>query len=231
MTFIIGIDDAGRGPILGPMVLAGVLIEEADNEKLKEWGVKDSKQVNKQKREELAEKIRLEFKFHIEITYPEEIDSRTKIGTDLNRIEAVKAALIINNLIKSMPKNKEKIKVIIDCPSPNTQAWKKYLGKHVEKKELVEIHAEHKADINHPSCSAASIIAKTTRDGEMENIKQQIIKELGFEVDPGSGYASDKITQKFLEEHAHKIKSIKIIRESWQTWTNIQAKKQQKKLF
>ena len=50
------------------------------------------------------------------------------------------------------------------------------------------------------SCSAASIIAKTTRDAEIEKIK----KKIG--IDFGSGYTSDPVTCKFLKENSHKYK-------------------------
>src|SRR3989344_1857859 len=124
---ILGIDDAGRGPILGPMVLAGVLIEDTDEPNLKKWGVKDSKKLTPIKRREMEKKLKKKFNFHIEMAFPEEIDSRTKLGTNLNRIEAVKAAAIINNLLKDL---NEEIRIIIDCPSPNREAWKNYLMKH-----------------------------------------------------------------------------------------------------
>lgn len=219
---LIGIDDAGRGPIIGPMVLAGVLIEKKDEPLLKEWGAKDSKQLSAEKREEIAGKIKEKFKFHFELATPEEIDSRTKMGTNLNRIEAVKSAKIINELMKDM---NEKVNVIIDCPSTNIEAWRSYVLQHIDKKELVILSCEHKADANHISVSAASIIAKTTRDREIELIKQKI------GIDCGSGYPSDPVTCKFIEEHFDKLKEMKIVRESWGTYDNLKAKKEQKKLF
>ena len=54
---ICGIDDSGRGPVIGPMVLAGVLIEESKEKKLKELGAKDSKLLTRKKRDKIAEEI------------------------------------------------------------------------------------------------------------------------------------------------------------------------------
>ncbi|MEK6848081.1 MAG: ribonuclease HII, partial [Nanoarchaeota archaeon] len=114
---ILGIDDAGRGPVLGPMVLAGCLIDSGIEKELKSLGVKDSKQLTAEKREDIVEHIKkLALKFHISITTPIEIDEKTDKGINLNKLEAIKSAEIIN----ALNAGEEKIKVIIDCPSPNT---------------------------------------------------------------------------------------------------------------
>ncbi len=221
MELIIGIDDAGRGPLIGPMVLAGILIEKKDELFLKDLGVKDSKKLTPEKRYSIVEHLK-KYKHHVELTFPEEIDSRLKMGINLNRVEAIKAAKIINELLKDA---NEKIKIIIDCPSPNTEAWKNTVLNYVDNKELIELSCEHYADANHISCSAASIIAKTTRDTEIEKIKKQI----GF--DFGSGYCADPLTCKFLEENSKEFENSGLFRKSWDTWTKSQAKKEQKKLF
>src|SRR3989344_3635229 len=97
--FILGIDDAGRGPVIGPMVMAGCLMREEISAELRELGVKDSKQVAKIKREMLVEQIKQRaMSYHISITSSSEIDARLKSGMNLNRLEALKAAEIINQL-------------------------------------------------------------------------------------------------------------------------------------
>lgn len=217
---ILGIDDAGRGPVIGPMILAGVLIEKSLEPKLKELGVKDSKQLTPKRREDLAEEIKKISKYHIEITTPYEIDHAPEMGLNLNNLEAIKAARIINAL-----NNGKKIKVILDCPSNNIKTWRDYLMKHIEKKDNLEISCEWKADVNHSSVSAASIIAKTTRDAEIEKIK----KIVG--VDFGSGYPSDPITKKFLKDYFKKHQKDGIFRESWGTVKDHLSNKKQKTLF
>ncbi len=224
MTLKIGIDDAGRGPVIGPMVLAGVLIEEEDEECLKNLGVKDSKLLISKKREEIAEKILDKFRVHIEQATVEEIDSRQKIGTDLNRIEALKAAKIIKNLTKDINSD-DKIKVIIDCPSPNITTWKAQVEIHLENPKILDISCEHKADLNHLIVGAASIIAKQTREEEMEKIKKQI------EIDCGSGYPADPKTKEFLEKYGEEFEKSGIIRTTWDTWEKFKAKKEQRNLF
>ena len=219
---VIGIDDAGRGPVIGPMILAGVVIKKEDEPKLKEWGVTDSKKLTPEKREEIAKKIKEDFEFHYELTSVEEIDLRGKVGTNLNRIEAIKAAKIVNNLIKD---KKEKITVIIDCPSTNTLAWGNCVISYIDTPEKIILKAEHKADFNHLCCSAASIIAKTTRDQEIEKLKQEI------GLDFGSGYCSDPLTCECLKNNLDLLLEKKLIRKSWATYTDLMAEKEQKKLF
>jgi ribonuclease HII len=225
---ILGIDDAGRGPVIGPMVLAGTLIDISNETALKELGVKDSKMLTASRREFLAEKIKtIVLDYEITQISPKEIDAREENNLNLNDLEAIKMAGIINKLVervKSKQDKKEKIKVIIDCPSNNIQNWQRYLEKHIENKELLEINAEWKADVNHIIVSAASILAKTTRDEEIEKIK----KKIG--VDLGSGYPSDPVTIKFLKDYSKKYQKDGIFRESWQTWKDVCGKKKQKKI-
>jgi len=220
MTLILGIDDAGRGPVLGPMILAGVLTEQKDEKILQSWGAKDSKLLTPKKRNEIGDKIKKQFKHHIEISEPEEIDN----SSNLNYLEAIKTAKIINKLTKN---SKEKIKVIVDCPSVNIQAWSNDVQQLIENSKMIELSCEHKADLNHPIVSAASIIAKEKREDEIYKLK------LKFKIDFGSGYPADPKTKEFVTENFDKEKYKHIIRFSWNTIKKlIKAKKiNQQKLF
>ncbi|MDD5649509.1 MAG: ribonuclease HII [Candidatus Nanoarchaeia archaeon] len=206
MTLICGIDEAGRGPIIGPMVMCGISIEEEEVPKLKKIKVKDSKLLTHKKRIELYEKINEIVKdFKIFIIYPEEIDSSVDSQiSNLNKLEMIKTAQIINYLKPD--------KAIIDCPSPNIKKYTEEIKVYL--KEKPELIIEHKADVNHPECSAASIIAKVIREEEVEKIKKQ------YNIDFGSGYMSDPKTQKFLEENFHKEELHKIFRKSWLPFKN-----------
>ena len=212
MTLMLGIDDAGRGPVLGPMILAGVLIEEKNNNTLKKWGAKDSKLLTPFKRKQIKRKITSNFKYHIEISTPKEIDK----STNLNYLEAIKAAKIINNLTKNLNKP---IKVIIDCPSINIKSWTTDVQKLIDKPKLISLSCEHKADLNHPVVSAASIIAKEKREDEIKKLKLQL------KTDFGSGYPADPKTKKFVQENFNNPKYKNLIRHSWNT---IKKLKQQK---
>lgn len=219
---ILGIDDAGRGPVIGPMVLAGVLADEEIEKEFVKLGIRDSKTLLPKKRYKLAEEIKLRAKgVHAVIIPVYEIDGKDNDNLNLNEREAVASAQIINKLNNK----KDKIKVIVDCPSINIRAWKEYLEKFILGKSNLTIICEHKADVHHVSVSAASIIAKTTRDREIEKIK----KELNIEF--GSGYTSDPITRKFIYENYDKYKDKGIFRESWKTIKKHKAHATQKRLF
>lgn len=220
--FILGIDDAGRGPVIGPMILAGCLIDRKASSELRKAGVKDSKQLTQKRREFLANIIREEAEsFEVVITYPGEIDDSLNGGVNLNSLEAIKVAKIINKINKG---RKERVKVIVDCPSPSIKKWTEELKLKIKNLSNLEVSCEHKADRNHVSVSAASILAKCQREREMDKLR----KEFGSEV--GSGYTSDPSTCKFLERHLEKHNDKGIFRKTWATWKAACAKKTQRKL-
>ena len=218
---ILGIDDAGRGPVIVTMILAGCLIDEKTEKEFKKLGIKDSKQLT-QKRREFFENIIKEKSeiFEIVLSHPIEIDKTSNDGINLNALEAIKAAEIINKINKGF----KKIKVIVDCPSPSILKWQDFLKTKIKNLSNLEISCEHKADKNHISVAAASILAKCLREKEMSLLKKKYGREIG------SGYTSDPLTQKFLEKHADKHKDKGIFRKTWKTWKNVWAKKEQKTL-
>lgn len=219
--YLLGIDDAGRGPILGPMYLAGVLVKESDNSKLKELGAKDSKLLTHPQRLRIANEIEKISKYHLEESSPREIDEAVET-INLNTLEAQKAAEIINKLNNK----KDKIKVIIDCPSVNTLAWKNKMISFIDCIDNLTIICEHKADFNHPVVGAASILAKVARENSIEQIKKQF-------GEVGSGYPADPFTIKFISSYGKSLEKTGIVRTSWATWKKMfpSAKQNQKKLF
>ena len=220
MAKLIGIDDAGRGPVIGPMILAGIIINAEDEKIIKSWNAKDSKLLTPLQRKAIAEKIKPKFTHHIEISSPKEIDD----STNLNYLEAIKTANIINHLTKDI---NEKVNVIVDCPSVNIQAWSNDVQELLEKPKKTILSCEHKADANHPVVSAASILAKERREEEIYKLKQK------FQVELGSGYPADPKTKKFIQENFDNKKYTSIIRFSWNTIKKLFKTKNssQKKLF
>ncbi|HLC86677.1 MAG TPA: ribonuclease HII [Candidatus Nanoarchaeia archaeon] len=223
MTILkLGIDDAGRGPVIGPLVLAGCLINEDQEKEFRKLGIKDSKELTPKRREFLAEIIKKTAEnFDVAIITPSEID-----GDDngerikLNELEAIACAKIINNINKGQ----EKIRVILDCPSPSISKWRDFLKTNIENLSNLEIICEHKADKNHIAVSAASILAKEFREAEMKIIKEKYGDNIG------SGYPSDPLTQKFLEKYAKKYEKDGIFRKTWDTWQRASNSLGQKKL-
>ena len=219
---ILGIDDAGRGPVIGPMVLAGCLIDEKIEKEFKKLGIKDSKQLT-QKRREFLEKIIKEKSetFEIVIIYPNEIDGKDDKRIKLNELEAIACAKIINKINKGY----RKIKIVVDCPSVSIVKWQDFLRTKIKNLSNLEVSCEHKADKNHVSVSAASILAKCVREKEMGRLKEKYGSEVG------SGYTSDPLTQRFLEKHAQKHKDKGIFRKTWSTWRRANKNLEQRKLI
>jgi len=213
---ILGIDEAGKGPVIGDLVIVGALFKETDAKKLEEIGVKDSKKLTPKKREELFEVIKeLAIKHKIITVSPREIDQRFSVNTNLNQLEAIKFAELINELKPDV--------AVIDCPSANTKGFHNYLKQFVEHD--CKIKCENYADLNHIEVGAASIIAKVTRDAGIRKIE----KDIGAVI--GAGYPSDPITIKFLETAIKNKEWMgRYVRNSWFTVQRIKDEKAQLKL-
>ena len=224
-TLILGIDDSGRGPVLGPMVLAGCLITEETEKEFRKLGVRDSKQLTPKRRGFLEQLIRDKaVALSVRVTNPDEIDGKNHDGINLNDIEAHMAARIINDINNVSNADGTKIKVVIDCPSPNRTKWRDGVLVKIDNLSNLEISCEHKADRNHVAVSAASILAKEERERQMRALKEKYGNEMG------SGYSSDPITRKFLAKNVKKLKNHGIFRKSWKTWKKAHADSGQKKL-
>jgi ribonuclease HII len=220
MTKLLGIDDAGRGPVIGPMTLAGIIINQEEESKIKALNAKDSKLLTPTQRRAIAEKLKPKFTHHIVTSSPKQIDD----STNLNYLEAIKTAEIINYLTKD---SKEKTKTIVDCPSVNIEAWSKDVQDLLENPKNIILSCEHKADANHPIVGAASILAKEKREEEIYKLK------IKHKIDFGSGYPADPKTKKFIQENFDNKEYSSIIRFSWNTIKKLVKAKEskQKKLF
>src|SRR3989344_7917609 len=121
MTLICGLDEAGRGPVIGPLVMCGVLINEEDEIKLKNIKVKDSKLLTPKQRERLYFKIKkIVKKYKLIVLQPYEVDEALNSDSlNLNWLEADNMARIINELKPDQ--------AYIDCPSNNIKKFNSYL--------------------------------------------------------------------------------------------------------
>jgi len=214
-----GIDEAGRGPVLGPLVIAIVCIKSENESKLLNLGVKDSKLLKPSIRNALFQQI-IDISEHNEIIaiQPKEIDEALEsINLNINKLEAQTSAKLIAN--------SDSTKVIIDCPTTNYALYKSYIKKFLGNRyDEIEIIAENKADVNYPVVSAASILAKVTRDNLIEELKKK------HNIDFGSGYTSDPLTQKFISENWSNEKYSELIRKQWETFKRLEEDKKQMKL-
>ena len=204
---ICGIDEAGRGPVLGPLVLCGVCFAKSELNYLNEIGAKDSKKLSAKKRKELAKKIKEKcHSYHVLVVSAKEIDQREEKRISLNRLEELKMAEIANELKPNV--------LYLDAADVNEKRFGESIRNLLDY-EIKEIISKHRADDLFPIVSAASIIAKDKRDAIIEELSQK-------HGDLGSGYPSDERTTSFLRSWIQKNKKAPpFCRKSWETTKKI----------
>lgn len=200
---ICGVDDAGRGSMLGPLVIAGIVIDKSKLRKLSALGVKDSKKLTPKSREELYDKIiSIVDDYHIAKIPPRSIDSSVK-KHNLNQLEAKYMAKVISKL------NPETS--FVDSCDVNPKRFGKEISKLSGNKK---IRSYHHADSRFIVVSAASIIAKVARDKAITKLKKTH--------DVGSGYPSDNKTIEFVKKYYQIQKTMpNFVRKSWKPTQNI----------
>lgn len=218
---VAGVDEAGRGCIIGPLVVAGVLMKEENLHVLRQLGIKDSKLLSPKKRETLFSEITRLAENHcvIKLT-PSEIDQAVECKRKLhklNRLEAQTMTQIINVLKPN--------EAYVDAADVLEERFAHHILEGLTVK--AKITSKHKADKIYPVVSAASIIAKVERDKEIKTLK----KVYG---DFGSGYMADKTTRQFLKHWLQSHSDYPVcVRQSWKTAKQFKNEKGvvQKKLF
>lgn len=228
MKYFAGIDEAGRGPVLGPMVMAIVACTPADKQFFNKIGVKDSKLLTAAKRTKLARVIKSRCEYAIIKATPEKIDTALRSdSSSLNFLEADLSKKLINKIIKKLQEKNIPLKnlqqTMLDLPAKNKEEYLKRVQKNMsQENKSVPLKAEFKADLNYVEVSAASILAKTTRDASMKTLSKKLNLKLG------SGYPADPNTQKILQTHFKEIKKEgNIMRTEWKTIKNIIEEKNQ----
>lgn len=197
---ICGIDEAGRGPVFGDLVIAGLCCNAEDESTLRRIGVKDSKVLTPGKREGLFKTLTKDYTYEIVSITPSQLD-KLRLRCTLNEIEAMAFARIIDKLKPS--------KAYIDCADVVPKNFKRAIKANLSHDCSLII--EHRADERYPVVAASSVIAKVTRDAG--------IKRLSREYGPiGSGYPSDPATREFLSRWLREHHSYPpFARRSWKT--------------
>ena len=212
MIRIGGIDEAGRGSILGPLVIAGVSTTDEKLNKIVKLGVKDSKLLTRKRRTDLYTKIiNVADKIQVFKIPPEEIDRYVINGKKLqklNYLEAITMAKVLNKL--------DVDQAYVDASDVNPNRFKCNILEYLNKN--VQITSTHHADRIYPIVSAASIIAKVERDYEIKIL----IEKYG---DFGSGYPSDNHTRNYLIEWMNKNDFLPdFSRKSWKTFSKLKIR-------
>ncbi len=214
---IAGVDEAGRGPMIGPMVICGVLVNPNAIPRLEKIGPKDSKTLSPSRRLSLSKKIeRLAVKIEIRSVSAEDID-RLRKRTTLNEIEVAEFVLVVKSLNPQ--------EVYLDAADVNAERFGNKIGElsGLTAKGSI-IVSEHKADSKYPIVSAASILAKVERDRIIDEMHQ----EFG---DFGSGYPSDPKTIGFVRDLIQNSRKLPpIIRKSWDSVRKIRESVEQSTL-
>jgi ribonuclease HII len=182
---VLGIDEAGRGPVIGSMFIGGFMVDEEEMEELEGLGVKDSKKLSDKKRERLRGELDdVGETFLIEFSASRIDDLRNVMS--LNEIELKGFARVIDQA--------EPDSVFMDLPEPDGD---RFIGKVQDLMKTdsdLEFTAEHGADDTFPVVSAASIVAKSARESHVEKLHRK------YGYDFKSGYPHDQPTINFLKD-------------------------------
>jgi len=208
---ICGVDEAGKGSVLGPLVVAAVGVSSDDV--FSDIMVKDSKLLSPEMRERLYSVIRKRFRIATVRIDAHEIDEIRR-GMTMNSCIARAHAQVIGKLSPS--------KAFVDACDVNAFRYAEMVKSHLECS--CEIISEHHADESFRVVSAASIVAKVVRDRAIVTLS----KKYGT---IGSGYSSDPVTIEFLSAYIDEYKKPPpIARKSWKTVSRMIAQKQQSRL-
>ena len=210
---VAGVDEAGRGCIIGPLVVAGVLVKKENLQVLRQLGVKDSKLLSPKKRKALFNEIsHVAEKHYVVKLLPNEIDRAVECKRKLhklNRLEAQTMTQIINALKPD--------EAYVDAADVLEERFKQHIQEGLIVK--AKITSRHKADKIYPVVSAASIIAKVERDKEIATLKDVY-------GDFGSGYLADKKTLLFLRQWMQEHSEYpSCVRQSWKTAKQVKNEK------
>jgi ribonuclease HII len=194
-----GVDEAGRGSIVGPLVVAGISIRDSKITLLHDMGIRDSKALSPKVRARLfGEIMKIIDSVCIYKIDPVEVDGSVLLR-GLNRLEAKVMASVINTIGAE--------EVYVDCCDVNPQRYREYMECHLTCKP--KLYSMHHADVISMVVSAASIIAKITRDQEIQHIRSRYGSI-------GSGYPSDERTMRFIRDWVAKNGSApEFTRKSW----------------
>ena len=195
-----GVDEAGRGSIIGPLVVAGISFRKSAISELRKIGVKDSKALTSKSRislyaqlKEMANSICI-YKINCNV-----IDDNVYLKR-LNKLEAKMMAHVINNLHAD--------EVYVDSCDVNPDRYGHCIRSYLPAVNQ-KLRSMHHADRINTVVSAASIVAKIARDEAIENIRKT-------HSNIGSGYPSDNKTMGFIREWIFKHKyPPSFARKSW----------------
>jgi ribonuclease HII len=177
-----GVDEAGRGPVLGPLVVAGV---RGPADAVPE-DVDDSKALDADTRARLADAVRARDELRVAVRRVDaaEINERMADGATMNTLEAAAFADVLDELGAG--------RALVDAVGTDAAAFAADLEERLAPAD-VRVEARKRADATDPLVGAASIVAKRARDRRVDALAEEVGEPIG------SGYPSDPTTRAFLE--------------------------------
>jgi ribonuclease H2 subunit A len=224
--YIMGIDEAGRGPVLGPMVYGAVYCKIEYKEKVKDmFQVQDSKQLSAEQRESIYDKMTKNIdknsnivNYFVKALPADELSQNMlrRVKYNLNAMSHHTAMDLIQNVLDALAEKPNAVlkEVYVDTVGDPG----KYQTMLEDKFPNIEsITVSKKADSLYPVVSAASIVAKVTRDRMMVDIERK------YKAKMGSGYPSDPNTKLWLDKNTDKVFGFPydVVRFSWSTTTKL----------
>jgi len=208
----LGSDEAGKGPVLGPMVVAAVATPDRSTLPA---GLADSKELAPDRRQELAAELDATETVSIGVeTIP--VDRIDAPETDMNFLTVAGHAAAIDAALMGTTQEDEVAPVTGLADAGDTSAER--FGRRVRERceTTIELEARHGADGEDALVAAASIVAKVRRDEHIARLDHQ------YEADVGSGYPSDPTTRQFLETYAAEHGEVPpCARRSWSTCDDV----------
>ena len=205
---LLGLDEAGRGPVLGPMVVAAAQATPTQLSALKDLGLNDSKKLSPQKRRQIFKHIK-----RLGVQYRYKVISASKLD-QLGLTRATNEGLV--NLIDALPSPE----VFIDAPvGPSGLQKFTHKIKAGVKAPNFKLVAKNRADQTEPVVSAASVVAKYQRDRRLKWLQIKYWRWGNI----GSGYTADPRTRRFLVSYYSKRRHWpKEARRTWRTLADLE---------
>ncbi len=221
MATRLGIDEAGRGCVLGPMVFGACLVDSRREKKLRKAGFRDSKKVPAEKREKLRDEA---------LTMSKTILAHRVVELSPATLDSKSLNVLGKEVIVDLAVELRPDVLVLDAPVPPKQipGYVKDITERLEARGVtgMKIVAENGADDTHPCCSAASIFAKVHRDAELRKIEADVGVPLG------SGYPGDPHTVAFLKDRWTRDRAWPdCVRTKWETARRIVAESAQQSMF
>jgi ribonuclease HII len=213
-THLVGVDEAGRGPVIGPLVVAALAVPaQGGEDRLREMRVRDSKKLQVARRDRLYRELG-PFP-HAVIEVPAEDIDALRTSATMNVLEARLFASVVSALVGQLGEG-TRAAVYLDAVDTDELVFARHFRTALAGDPLaarvVHVVSRHEADDTFPVVSAASIIAKGRREEAVARIRE----ELG--ADMGSGYPGDRRTIAFLEKWISEKGGLPPhTRASWQT--------------